>query len=128
MLYGQWLRTGLSTRQAIAAQFGIAKVSATHVSNDVVVDDGYKVHDIETALHQAVLEDFLGAKGTLEDLFTLLVDRIEGRNVVKRVSTEPIAATAKETVKELAEPNGEVISVLNSKPVSAKKNKSSKRA
>lgn len=84
ILYSQWLGTKLSTRQQIAKTFGIAKIRATHVSNDQIVDDGYNVKDIENALNKTVLQGHLNSKETdIDVLYGMLVQSIENPQPVK---------------------------------------------
>lgn len=50
MTYSKWLSLSLSTRVKIAQRLGIAKTGSTHVVNNIVESDGYKVYDVENAI------------------------------------------------------------------------------
>lgn len=82
-LYSSWLRLPLSTRAELARVFGVSKSSPTHVQDNVVVSDGYKVHDIEAALSVAAIQVYIGSgftsKTTFDELWQMMVDRAEGR-------------------------------------------------
>jgi hypothetical protein len=49
----------LHHRAKIAEQFNIKKVRPTHVANNVVIDDGYSLYDVERAVDTASLQVFL---------------------------------------------------------------------
>lgn len=72
--YSRWLRLTLPTRAAIAHELGIAKVGSTHVADNQVVADGYKVEDVEAALER------IG-----EEEFQLMVDKIERPQMIAAV-------------------------------------------
>lgn len=72
--------------------FGIKKVRSTHVANNEVVDDGFNVKDIEANLTVEALQTFLKNPGTdLDQLFTLLVDTLEGRTPEVTIMPDIIA-------------------------------------
>lgn len=75
ILYSQWLSLPLSKRVEIARALGIAKTLPTHVQDNVVVQDGFKVQDVESALTVERLESFLGTDET--DLQSLWLSLIE---------------------------------------------------
>lgn len=52
--YGTWLRLPLSTRIRIANALGIAKTGSTHVQDNRIVSDGYKIEDVESAVNAAI--------------------------------------------------------------------------
>ena len=77
-LYSHWLSLPLSLRAKIAERFGIKK-GPTHVSNNVVVDDGYKVKDIEAIITAKTMQDFTGlVTDDLQILWQAMVDKIDG--------------------------------------------------
>ncbi len=81
-LYSAWMRLPIGTRHDIAKQFGIAKVLPTHVQDNVVVQDGYKIEDVERALNVDALQAF--TKSTSTDMVVLMditVLLVEGRQV-----------------------------------------------
>lgn len=70
----------LPTRMLIAKQFGIAKVGSTHVADNRILSDGYKIEDVERALNTDAIQLFVGTEETdAKILFDLLVAKIEGR-------------------------------------------------
>lgn len=86
--YMTWLKTPLITRVKIAQQFGIAKLRSTHVSNDVVVDDGYNIADVERAMSVEAMQLFTESKEkNVLVLFQMVVDKLEGKVVEKEVES-----------------------------------------
>lgn len=80
-LYSHWLKLPISTRNEIARIFGIARTKPTHVADNVVVEDGYNIHDVENALSDAALRKYLESEE--EDFSTLwenTVAKAEGRD------------------------------------------------
>lgn len=78
--YSKWLETSLGTRIKIAQQFGISKHRSTHVSNNVVIDDGYNIADVERVLDVNNLQTFLNSTETdIILLYSHLVDVMEGK-------------------------------------------------
>jgi len=72
--------TPLNVRTKITEQFGVPKIRSVHVANNVVVDDGYNVKDIERIISVENLQEFLGTnESNLEVLFQRLVDKMEGK-------------------------------------------------
>jgi hypothetical protein len=103
MKYSLWMGTPFITRVKIAQQFGIAKLRATHVSDNVVVDDGYNAKDIESAMNVEAMQAFLESKDTdVDTLFALVVERIE--NPVITVVSEPIVEVSPELAASNAKP------------------------
>lgn len=81
--YTSWLSLPLPTRAKIAHLFGIAKIRSTHVSNDVVIDDGYNIKQVEEAITVPALQSHLDSEETdVHVLFRMLVDKVEGREPV----------------------------------------------
>lgn len=78
--YSKWMSLSLPTRIKIANHFGIPKLRSTHVSNDVVIDDGYNVKDIENALTIEALQNHLNSvEDDFNILLVLFIDVLEGR-------------------------------------------------
>lgn len=116
--YSNWISTPFITRVKIAQEFGIAKLRATHVSDNVVVDDGYNVKDIESALNVEAMQVFLNSKEEdVEVLFTLVIDRIE--NPLIPAAPEPVIEVSPEVAVSNAKP--EKIKVIKEPVVEVKK-------
>ncbi len=108
LIYPKWVQLPLSTRQAIATQFGVAKVRSIHVSDNQVVDDGFNIEALDAALTDAKIEEFLGVESTDSlVLWDLLIARFENP-VVEVVDSpanietpvEPVIETSVEAPKE----------------------------
>lgn len=119
-LYGKWLSLDLPTRTKIAQQFGIAKTLPTHVQSDQVVQDGYKVQDIEGAISVAALQEYTGVESVdMEALWDLMVAKITSNGeivtpepvVVEPVVTEPVVTPDPTPVvePEVAAPKKKVV-------------------
>lgn len=63
-LYSKWLQLDLSTRHRIASEFGIIKKNSTHVQDNVVVNDGYLIQDVEQALNLDAMQRVLNTTET----------------------------------------------------------------
>ena len=106
--YSNWLSLSLVTRTKIAQRYGIPKVRSTHVSNNVVVDDGYNIKDVERIINVVFLQKELNStEADLGILFSQLVNKLDS----------PIAILSKEEVeqfnKEYTERTGKVAPVLD---------------
>lgn len=78
--YSSWLKLPLSTRAKLAHEFGIAKTSSTHVQDNVVISDGYKVNDVEHGLNPDAIRSYLDSKEKdFNILWAAMVDKAEGR-------------------------------------------------
>lgn len=110
-LYSHWLALPLPTRNKIAHQFGISKTSPTHVQDNRVVSDGYKIDDVERALNIDALQAYTGQKTTdaavlWEGLIEKIDDRVPAGEVAAIVSEptsinmKPIAVEKKKTVRK----------------------------
>lgn len=60
LLYSAWLALPINTRHEIAKGLGIVKKTPTHVQDNVIVSDGYNIHDVENALTVENLQNYLG--------------------------------------------------------------------
>jgi len=81
-LYSKWIDLSISTRHAIASEFGIIKRGSTEVVANVIKSDGYLVREVEAALNIDALQRYLKTDCIdLPQLWEWLVDKIEGRSV-----------------------------------------------
>ncbi len=125
-LYSHWRELSLPTRAVIAKAFGIGKRFPTHVRDNVVIEDGYDIKEIETALNILAIQEYTALlnETDLNILWTALVDRAEGRQV-GQVELVPIVS---ETVLEIT-PETTIIQekdtlvVRETKPKKTKKKK-----
>lgn len=111
LLYSKWLELPLVKRAEIAQRFGIAKVRATHVANNQVVDDGYNIKDIENATTTEQLQIKLNTtESNHEALWEMMVTNEPAPQVevveapapevvVKKVAVKRGRAPAKKNVK-----------------------------
>lgn len=91
-LYSHWLKLPVSTRTIIATALSIAKTSPTHVQDNVVVNDGYKIQDVENALNLDALQKYLNSDETdFNILWDLLIAKTEGREVEQAIEDNPNA-------------------------------------
>jgi hypothetical protein len=85
-LYGNWLKLPLDTRAKIAAHYGFTKAGPTHVQDNRVVSDGYKIEDIERCLTLDAVKAL--TKSTSDDWeyqWTMFVERIQNP-----ITSEPV--------------------------------------
>lgn len=76
--YSKWLAIPLGTRVKIAQEFGIAKNRSTSVINNVVVDDGYVITEVENAMNVQTMQKFCDSKEKDANvLLDLVVAKIE---------------------------------------------------
>lgn len=95
----------LWVRAEIASKFGIAKVGPTHVVNDRIESDGYRIEDVEHALNVKAMQVYTDLKTSdVAVLFEATTAKAEGRVVpeeeVAAIVEEPV--TLNETVIEPA--------------------------
>lgn len=87
IMYSQWVSLSLATRNKLANIFGIIKKGSTEVASNVIKSDGYLVEDIEKALTQKAMQDYLDVGNTdIADLFKMVVSKAEGKEVEGGVS------------------------------------------
>lgn len=101
--YSRWLSLPLTTRAALAKEFGIAKTGPTHVQDNRVVSDGYFIKDVENAISKESLQKFLSTdEDDIEVLWVRMIDKAEGREVVAIVveATETPVETPKKEKKQ----------------------------
>ncbi len=126
ILYSSWLKLPLDVRHKIAHQFGIAKSKPTHVSDNRVVEDGFRVEDVEASLNLEAMRTFVGIDHTdMNTLFDLVVAKIKGEEVIaapqavnESVSAEPAVST-EDVLPELETPKKKVSKAK--KPTAKKK-------
>ncbi len=100
ILYSRWVALSLPTRNKIAQLFSITKKGATQVDSNVVKHDGYVIEDIEAALTQEAMENFLGLRfASPELLWEAVVNKVEEREVEGGV---PFEASAPKKTKASA--------------------------
>ncbi len=93
-LYSVWRATPLPTRIKIANAFGIAKVGPTHVRDNYIESDGYKIEDVERALNIDAIQKYIGLETTdMQVLWDAMVAKAEGKTV------EPILVVPVEVVE-----------------------------
>lgn len=81
-LYHKWLELSLPTRNKLAEIFGIVKKGPTEVFNNTIKSDGYVIKEIEEALNIDAIQKFVETEETdMQKIWTMLVDKIEGREV-----------------------------------------------
>jgi hypothetical protein len=112
--YSHWMKLPIITRYKIAEAFGIEKKKSTHVANDQIVDDGFYIQDVESALTVESMRTFTGIESdNIEILWQAMVDKIEGKEVeVPEPVQEPIQEVKEEIVQEIKE---EIIEKKNAK-------------
>ncbi len=82
ILYSSWTALSLSTRNTIAQAFGISKTTPTHVQDNRIVSDGYKVEDVENALSTEAMQKYSGSKSKeMAELFRAVVAKAEGGEI-----------------------------------------------
>lgn len=109
MLYGSWLRLPLSTRVLVAKEFGIAKTGPTHVQDNVVVSDGYKIHEVEAALAPEKLQEFTGSKSEdHETLWELMLEKVDPKE-----ETPVIEDTSKTAAESMAQPEKQKVVIID---------------
>lgn len=111
--YSLWRQTPINTRIEIARVFGIAKIGSTHVVNNVVESDGYKVEDVDRALNVESIQNYTNSKETDPNvLWELLVAKASGSELItndSRVGTLIVTKPIHEEVKiEGAEDTGKI--------------------
>lgn len=108
-LYHHWTQLPLSTRNKIAQQFRIERKNSIEVFNDTIKSDGYLIKDIEEALNVDAIQIYLSTEETdMQLLWSLLVDKIEGRIVIE-VTPDPIVDVI------APQPTADVSTVIKSK-------------
>lgn len=110
-LFSVWRSVPLPTRIKIATAFGIAKVGPTHVRDNYVESDGYKIEDVERALNVDALQKYTGLESTdMAVLFNAVVAIAEGVQVVQ----VPAVDTSTTVAESMAKP--EKIKVIPPEP------------
>lgn len=109
IFYSSWLNLSISVRHQIAQDFGILKKSPTHVQDNVVVNDGYVIQDVENALSIENIQNHLGVgkqEENLDILWVMLIDSYTKPHE-SNVSTDvPVISIPKEIKKKAGRPAG----------------------
>lgn len=99
--YSKWLALPINTRHRIAQQFNIPKTSPTHVVDNQIQNDGYKIQDIESGLNEVALMEFLETDvedhATLWDMLILKIDPSTPKPMVDTEDEQPISNTSYNT-------------------------------
>ncbi len=92
-LYSRWISLPLHTRIAVASQFGIIKRGPTEVFNNTIKSDGYLIGEVEEALNEVNLLNYLKIEigPTHAELFDLTLRKMEGKDeLVVEPTPEPV--------------------------------------
>ncbi len=101
-LYSHWMGLSLPTRALIAHHFGIAKTGPTHVQDNVVISDGYRIIDVENALSIENIQNFTGSTSKdMQELWATLINKVNGVQEAPVIS-EPEAPKVEKAVKKPA--------------------------
>ena len=111
--YSHWLALPMHIKQKIALKFNIPKVRSTHVANNVIVDDGYNIKDVEAVINVDCLQSEL--QSTETDLAILFNRLVESLTTMTQPITVLPAADAKQFSKEYEERTGKVAPKLSGK-------------
>lgn len=99
--YSEWCALTLPVRMQLAQQFGIAKTGSTHVANNQVVSDGYKVEEIENALSIEAMQMFTGSSSKdPSELFAGCVAKLTAPLDVVEPMNELVPATTGGSLEE----------------------------
>lgn len=80
-LYAQWRGLSLVTRAVLAKEFGFSKVGPTHVVDNRIESDGYKLDDVERSLNIDAIQKYTGVESTdMQVLWNAMIDKAEGRD------------------------------------------------
>lgn len=124
-LYSKWCALPLPTRHQVARILDIPKIGPTHVQDNIVVADGYRLEDVEKALLPDSLAIVLGVEAEPEVLWTALIERATTPvSEVKPIIPEPLKpeptqeeSNAKpEKVKVIHEPKADAPKKSPAKP------------
>lgn len=97
LLYSKWRSVPLNTRIIIAAALGITKIGPTHVRDNYVESDGYKIEDVERIVCVENMQKYTGSTSKDEnELWDLMVAKAEGREIV--IAPPPAPAPVQETI------------------------------
>ncbi len=100
----------LPTRAVLAKEFGITKVGPTHVVNNTIESDGYKIEDVERALNMDAIQAYLQSEETdMNILWDNMVAQAEGRELPNYMTESsdvtPTVLPPKESIEEPLKPN-----------------------
>lgn len=94
-LYSNWRRLDISTRIRIASELGIKKLGPTHVRDNIIESDGYKIEDVEEALSLENLQKHFQTTETNLDLLWNWL--ILGRDLPPPTASQPTIVLSKVT-------------------------------
>jgi len=105
MIYTEWRKLPMHTRQKIASHFGIIRTGSVEVFNNQINSDGYPFVEIEAKITPEALQSFLGTKETdFSKLWTAFVDLMEDRlPQVEIEPAEPIKIEIQESIEKVEE-------------------------
>ena len=96
-LYSRWRALPINVRADIARLFGIAKVGSTHVQDNVIVSDGYKIEDVERAISPENIAVFTGLDSDDPDaLWDAMLHKVRGGETI--VPEEPVVVVVSSSV------------------------------
>lgn len=104
ILYSQWMRLPINVRHKIANDLGIPKKSPTHVQDNIIISDGYNIHDVENALTVERLQTYLGVGLQETDLDTLWDMLVNPQVHEANVANEPVIVVP--PLKKAGRPRG----------------------
>lgn len=95
ILYSSWRALSLPTRVVIATAFGIAKVGPTHVRDNYIESDGYKIEDVENALSVEAMQKYTNLTSNDHTmLWEHMVSKAEGRELIQPADPSKFEAMA----------------------------------
>ena len=84
------MKLPLSTRQTLAAAFGIIKKGSTEVFNNEVKSDGYVLSEVEGALNIDAIQKYTGSNSSdFQVLWDTMVAKAEGRVIAPPTPPTP---------------------------------------
>lgn len=123
-LFSQWRSIPLHVRHLIAAQFGIAKSGPTHVVDNRVESDGYKVEEIEANLTLESLQEYTGSESAnMFFLWEAMLDKIQG---IERVA-EPVIEETPAQEAAVIEKSEAIVQVAREEVVTKKRGRPAKK-
>ncbi len=134
-LYSKWMALPLATKLLLSKQFGFSKTGSTHVSDNRVIDDGYKIIDVENTMNTDAIQKYLGQKYTDFDLmWSDMIAKVEGRTIEKTLTTDTMTISKKdaEALNKIVDDTAETITVAvedepEDKPIAKKKGRPAKK-
>jgi hypothetical protein len=113
LFYSRWLSLPINVRHTLATHFGITKSMPTHVQDNRVVVDGYRVEDVENTLTVIAMQNFAASDSTdMAELFELSVLKVSPEHSklfvptpieIPAVVPQPVAVSMPEVQPVVAE-------------------------